>query len=148
MIDDKIESLYKQIVEKQDKYTHLLLALTASAVAFSVQKTESARFTWSIIPMGLALLAWGFSFYFGCKNLIHTLSSMTATHSLLQLVKGVHPKQPKEGQEQMIAMEVAHDVISEKVEKAHWFGVWQYKLLIIGAGFFLIWHILGIWLRT
>jgi hypothetical protein len=148
MIDEKIESLYKQIVEKQDKYTHLLLAVTASAIAFSVQKTENAKFAWSLIPMGFAILAWGSSFYCGCKNLLCTQDSMKATYSLLQISRGVHIDQPSSNQELTIAMKDGIDVIKEDTKKAYSFEMWQYRLLIIGAICFLIWHILGIWLRT
>jgi hypothetical protein len=148
MIDEKIDSLYKQIVEKHDKYAHLLLAVTASAIAFSVQKTGNAKLAWSLIPMGFAILSWGSSLYCGYKTLICTQNSMKATYSLLQISKGVHVDQPNSDQELAIAKKAGIDVIKENTEKAYLFEIWQYRLLIIGAICFLIWHILGIWFRA
>ena len=94
MADDGLIEIHRQHRSGQDKYTYFLLAITASVVAFSVQKTSGLKLVWPMLPLGFAVLFWGISFYFGCKSLIWVQTSIYANYSLLQLHKGVHPEQP------------------------------------------------------
>ncbi|MBW7998051.1 MAG: hypothetical protein FVQ81_16080 [Candidatus Glassbacteria bacterium] len=117
----------------QDKYTYFILAVTASAVAFAVQKTEDLSITYYMIPLGTAVISWGFSFYFGIRNLYLVQTCLTGNYSLLQL-------QQDENIEQTQKTELSDKIkaaIGLNAGKAHFFGVWQFRLLIIGAILFL-----------
>ena len=92
MADQGILELHKQHREGQSKYTYFLLAVAASAVAFAVQKTTGMKLSWSMTPLGLAAISWGFSFYCGCKNVLWVQAAIFANYSLLQLKGGIHPK--------------------------------------------------------
>ena len=59
--DQELMEIHKQHRTGQDKYTYFLLAVTASAVAFSVQKTSGLVLSWSLLPLGIAVLTWGTS---------------------------------------------------------------------------------------
>ena len=65
MADEALLEMIRQHRTGQDKYSYFLLAVTASAVAFAVQKTDGLGITYSLIPLGAAVLLWGLSFYFG-----------------------------------------------------------------------------------
>lgn len=146
--DEGLTYLHKQHSESQDKYTYFLLAVTASAVAFAVQKTEMALLTWSLIPMALALLLWAISFYCGCKNLIWVQTATMSNYNLLQLQAGIHPQQPLHPQLLEVATRVTSNCLTSNIEQAMFYGIWQFRLLIAGAVFFLTWHITGIVTRT
>jgi hypothetical protein len=148
MAEDGLAYLHRQHREGQDKYTYFLLAVTASAVAFSVQKTEAAVITWSLIPMALAIISWGISFYFGCKNLIFVQIAISANYTILQLDAGVHPGQPPQGVWLEAARRGTNEALTSNIQNAMYYATWQFRLLIAGAGLFLIWHIAGIIIRT
>lgn len=69
MSDESLIEIHRQHRTGQDKYTYFLLAVTASAVAFAVQKTDGLKITYSLILLGATVLLWGGSFYCGVKNL-------------------------------------------------------------------------------
>jgi hypothetical protein len=148
MAEDGLAYLHKQHSEGQDKYTYFLLAVTASAVAFSVRKTETAVITWSLIPMALAIIAWGISFYCGFRNLSWVQTAVSANYCLLQLEAGTHPKQPPQGEWLAAAVNGTNKTLTSNIQKAMFYAMWQFRLLIAGAIFFLSWHIIGIVIRT
>ena len=148
MADQDLLEIHKQHRTGQDKYTYFLLAVTASAVAFSVQKTTGLKITFSLLPLAAAVLFWGISFYFGCKNLIWVQTSIYSNYSLLQLQKGVHPEQPDHPQMLEAAKKGVRSALELNVSKAQFYDVWQFRLLITGAVSFLTWHVLEMVLRT
>lgn len=148
MADDALIEIHRQHRTGQDKYTYFLLAVTASAVAFAVQKTAGLKITYSLIPLGAAVLLWGLSFYFGVKNLLWIQTSIYANYSLLQLQTGVHPEQPDHPQMLEAAIQGVKSALESNVNKAQFYGVWQFRLLIAGAILFVVWHVLEMVLRT
>jgi hypothetical protein len=148
MSDQSLIELHKQHRTGHDKYTYFLLAVTASAVAFAVQKTTGIKITWSLIPIGIAVIFWGCSFYFGCRNLQWVQVTILANYSLLQLQKGVYSNQPDHPILLEVAKEGVRSAINQNAEGAQFCAIWQFRLLIAGAVFFLLWHILEMVLRT
>ncbi|MBI2783290.1 MAG: hypothetical protein HYX64_04285 [Gammaproteobacteria bacterium] len=148
MADNELIEIHKQHRSGQDKYTYFLLAVTASAVAFSVQKTSGLKLVWPMLPLGFAVLLWGISFYFGCKNLIWVQTSIYANYSLLQLHKGVHPQQPDHPQMLAAAISGVRSALESNAKSAQFYAEWQFRLLIAGAVLFLAWHILEMALLT
>ena len=146
--DQELMEIHKQHRTGQDKYTYFLLAVTASAVAFSVQKTSGLVLSWSLLPLGIAVLTWGTSFYFGCKNLTWVQTSIYANYSLLQLQKGVHPGQPDHPQVLEAAINGVSSALERNIKAAQFYMIWQFRLLILGAIFFLSWHIVEMILKT
>ena len=148
MADQGVLELHKQHREGQSKYTYFLLAVAASAVAFAVQKTTAMKMSWSMLPLGLAAISWGLSFYCGCKNLLWVQTAIFANYSLLQLKSGIHPDQPPHPQLLQAAEEGVRAAIETNIKGAEFNGKWQFRLLIIGSILFLTWHVLDMALRT
>ena len=148
MSDQELLELHKQHRVGQDKYTYFLLAVTASAIAFAVQKTDESIISWSLFPLGLAVVLWGISFYFGCKNLVWVQTSISANYGLLQLYKGVHPNQPDHPKMLEAAKVGIRSAVDSNINKAQFFAVWQFRLLLAGGFAFLCWHIIKMLIRT
>jgi len=148
MSEDGERELWLQHRAGQDKYTYFLLAITASAIAFAVQKTSDATFSWTLAPLGLAVLAWGGSFYCGCKNLIWVQTALMANYNLLQLRRGAHPQQPNYPALSAAAIQGTHSALSTNVDRAQSYALSQFRLAIAGALLFLGWHVLEIYART
>ena len=75
------------------------MAIVASAIAFTVNKTTGLKVTCTDIPLGLSVFFCGLSFYFGCKYIDWCQTATFSNFNLLQLKKGVHPQQPQHTQE-------------------------------------------------
>jgi hypothetical protein len=148
MADNDLMELHRQHRTGKDKYTYFLLAVTASAVAFAIQKTDGSKITYSLLPLGAAVLLWGLSFYFGVKDLLWVQTSIFANYNLLQLQKGVHPDQPIHPQLLEAAIQGVKSALDFNINKVQSYGVWQFRLLIGGAILFLVWHVLEMVLRT
>tara|TARA_R110002167_G_scaffold61913_4_gene174933 strand:- start:33419 stop:33877 length:459 start_codon:yes stop_codon:yes gene_type:complete len=145
---DQTRDVYIHHREVQDKYTYFLLAVTASAIAFSVQKTDTLFISWSLIPIGLAVLSWCVSFYCGCKNLVWIQLTLYANLGLLQLNDGSHPELPHNLYEKEAAKQGVKDALDRNASIAQKYAIWQYRFLTSGAVLFLVWHILEMILRT
>lgn len=148
MTDQYLIEIHKQHSTGQDKYTYFLLAATASAIAFAVQKTSGINISWSLLPLGIAVILWCASFYFGCNNLIWVQTSLSANYNLLQLHKGIHPNQPDHPQLLEAAKRGVSSALQSNMDKAQFYGIWQFRLLVTGGAFFLCWHVLEMTLRT
>ena len=143
MPDNKdLLELYKQHQAGQDKYTYFLLAAAGAAIGFAVQKTEGLQFSWWLTPAGFAIVCWGFSFYYGCKNLTWVQTAIYANYSLLQLRSGVHPEQPPHPQLTDAAISGVSKALTSNATRAQFFGTWQFRMLITGAVFFIGWRLL------
>lgn len=148
MAEPDLQELHRQHTTAQDKYTYFLLAAAASGIAFSVQKTTGLKITCLMVPLGLAALSWGVSFYFGCKKLVWVQASISANYNLLSLLNGVHPDQPNNPQGLEAAKRGVNAALKSNIESADFCARWQFRLLILGAVLFLVWHILEMVIRT
>lgn len=143
MADNKdLLELYKQHQASQDKYTYFLLAAAGAAIGFAVQKTEGQLLSLWLLPVGLAIVCWGVSFYYGCKNIVWVQTAIYANSSLLQLKSGTHPQQPPHQQLADAAISGVRNALETNVNKAQFFGIWQFRMLITGAVLFISWRIL------
>jgi hypothetical protein len=140
--NNEIFELYKQHQTNQDKYTYFLLATAAAAIAFAVQKTEGLLLSWWLLPVGVAIVSWGASFFFGCKNIIWVQTAIYANYNLLQLKRGVHPEQPPHPQLSEAAIQGVDSALASNVSNAKFYAIWQFRTLILGALLFIAWRVL------
>lgn len=141
MSSETIQELWQQHRVGQDKYTYFLLAVSASAIAFAVQKTDGLKLTPDLYLAGEAVIIWGLSFYCGCKNLVWVQTALFANYSLVQLQNGVHPKQPDHPQLVAAAIEGVRSAVTTNINNAQSHAIWQFRFLILGALLFIGWHV-------
>jgi len=134
-VNEILKELKQKYAQAEEKYSYFLLAVAASAVAFAVQKTEAAKLTWTLFPMALAVIAWGASFYFGCRHLVFAQNTMISNYELLT-------------RKDKATIKSAQEDLYSDIKNANCSKELQFLTLILGAIFFLIWHIIGIVLRT
>jgi hypothetical protein len=146
--DPELLELYKQHRTGQDKYAYFLLAIVASAIAFTVNKTTGIKVTFTDVPLGLSVVLWGLSFHFGCKYLEWCQTSMYSNFNLLQLKKGVHPDQPNHSQEVNAAIQGVTEALESNSTRAGKYSNWQFKCAIYGALMFLTWHVVKVYVFT
>lgn len=132
----------QQLGEAQSKYTYFLLAVSVSCIALAIQRTTGSPLRWHQIPLGLAVLSWGGSFWAGCKNRAFVSSTLYANVAFLQLEDGSHPEQPQHSALVRAAMEGVMSAANTNSASGNRWGHWQFRLLVAGASLFVVWHIL------
>ena len=82
MSNDLLKEVYQQFRTSQDKYSYFLLAAAGAAIGFALTQTQGKPLSWSQLPLALAVVCWGLSFYFGCYFIEHITSSLYANFDL------------------------------------------------------------------
>jgi hypothetical protein len=142
MATDLKTHLSKQLAEAQSKYTYFLLAVAASAIALVVQRTTGQPLNWNMIPLGLAIACWAGSFFAGCRNRAYFSSTLYANAALLQIQDGTHPNVPLHPDAVKAASQGVREAAEHNSSMANFWGHLQFRLLVLGAACFLVWHII------
>lgn len=140
MADEQIE-IFKAMRAADDRYDYFLLAVAGAATAFALNQTKDLSLAATQIPLGLALLSWGLSFYCGCQHLIHVRSQLWDNGQLLKIKAG---QDPMIGGDPLLT-QMAVKIISESHDKGSKrsaaFALWQYRFLIFGSVMYILWHV-------
>lgn len=144
--DDQME-VYKQHRNAQEKYVYFLLAAAGAAIGFAVNQTKELSLGYSQLPLAVAVILWGFSFYFGCRHITYVECVLYSNAELLKVKAGNHPKTGTNPQLIEIAIEGISSAIAQNVEDGAWYGRWQFRCLIFGSAFYLAWHVYEMWMR-
>ncbi len=147
MSEETIE-VYRALRESQNRYTYFLLAAAGAAIALAVNQTRAAALAWHQAPLALAVLSWASSFLFGCRHIAYVNSTLYANAAYLQVISGQHPELSG-AHPQLVA--AAKDGIRSAIEHnsdcANRNSHRQFRLLVAGAVFYVVWHILEMYLR-
>jgi hypothetical protein len=106
------------------------------------------RGTFQQVPLAVAVLFWGTSFYSGCMLVRYGLSNLFANFDLLRVQAGRHPKAGTDPD----VIEAASEGILEAMQGndtvlKRWSHA-QFRCLIAGAVLYVAWHILEMYHRT
>lgn len=141
-------SIQQEFRDKQEKYVNYIIAISVSAIGFSVYKTENHLLSCSLIPLGFAVACWGGSIYFGLKFLKYVIATLYANNGYFEIIKGrdpsvgSHPEFIKAGVE---GFREAMQINSGRMKR---YIAWQSYLFYMGITAFLVWHVLEMYLRT
>ncbi|MES1191475.1 MAG: hypothetical protein ABUS47_10395 [Steroidobacter sp.] len=147
MSSDRLLELYRQHHTAQDKYTYFLLAVVGAAIGFAVNETHSMKMAMSQIPLALAVICWGLSFFFGCKQLQYVRRVLWDNSDLLKIEFGKHELVGMNPELIKLTADIARKSLADGAKRAIIFDRLQFRFLITGVIFYLGWHILEMWLR-
>ena len=125
--EDELE-LYRTLRDGQDKLSYFLLASAAAAIGFAMQLTQDASVSTKQIPLAIAVLCWSVSFYYGCRYIRLVHSCLQANAHLL----GALTDSTRTG------IENAFNTYNKKANAS---SKQQFRMLIVGAMFFISWHV-------
>lgn len=148
MSNENLREVYRNLHKSQDKYIYFILAATIASIGFTITQTQNIIFSLSLIPLGISILCWGFSFFFGCRNREYYNSILYANYDLLRVQLGDYPETGSHPQKIQAASEGIMQAIQDNSDRANRLGHLQMTTFILGALFYLVWHILEIYLRT
>lgn len=139
--------LFRQHRQGQDKYIYFLLAAVGAAIGFALAQTKGAALAWSQVPLGLAVLCWAGSFYAGCQRIRFIEASLRSNADLLQVEAGRHPNTGMHPHAIAIASSELRSIFEKQGDGAKAFATWQFALLVAGAGLYVVWHVVEMFLR-
>jgi hypothetical protein len=94
------------------------------------------------------VLCWGVSFFFGCRRLAFVNSILYANFELIKVENMMHPRVGTHPQIVAAASEGIRQAIQTNIERSNRYGKWQFRFLIMGAVFYISWHVLEMWFRV
>src|SRR5947207_633954 len=148
MPDDKDLELFRLHRAEQSKYVYFILAAAAGGIALAVRVTAEATLHWALLPLGGAVVCWGLSFFYGCRNLQYVQGILRANVALLQMARGEHPMVGPDPVRRAAATGVLREIIEADIEATGHHYLWQFRYLVAGAVLFIGWHVLQIALRS
>jgi len=152
--DDNILELFRQHTVAQQRFVYFLLALAATSIAFAIQQTMNRSLTYSLIPLGFAVIAWALSLYFGLRNRRESIETHSVNLDSLLLETGKIPHKIKvpsgmtDPQVLAVLKELVDQTMAKHSNEAAKHSQRQFKLFIFGVFTFIVWHVLEMYLRT
>jgi hypothetical protein len=142
MSSDIQKHLSTQLSEAQSKYIYFLLAAAASAITLVVQRTTGCCLNWNMLPLGVAVLCWAISFYAGCQNRLKFNSTLSANILFLNAYYNFPENISTSAKEDSDDLRKIQELVEGESYKAKCWADRQFKYLVAGAIFFLMWHII------
>jgi len=137
---EDIRTIEQQFRNQQERFVYYLIALSITAIGFSIHLTTGQSFKWSQIILGISTLSFGGSVLCGFKYLKKLLEFLSFNRKyLINKSQGDLPIKEEE-------------FVSE--EKGNFqkktVGLWNcmYRLFFIGVFLFLVWHLTDMYLIT
>lgn len=143
MADDRTLELFRAHRTATDKYTYFLLAAAGACIAFAINQTNDAVLSWSQFPLAAAVLCWALSVFFGCRQITEILGLVSENVQLLKTEAGEHPEFPPDPKITGWVLQR----LEEKSKRAVGHGQRQFSFLFAGAAFFIVWHVIEMYLR-
>jgi hypothetical protein len=150
--------LYNVASETTAKYVYFLLSIAGAAIAYSVEVAADLKPSWILLLLGMALLAWGVSFYAGCKNLQFEMSIQNLLFHAQQDAESMQALQKQQLQLTEELSEVrkmyeetvgSHNMaLSKHGESASKYIAMQFQFMLLGGAFFVIWRVVEMFFHS
>lgn len=134
-MEEEQKELWRLYKLQQEKYVYYIIALSVTAIGFSIYNTTGVNLKLIQIPLGISILCWGLSIYCGLTFLNYIISSLYTNLIYLEFTKNHNV-----GIEKVKAD--FNDTMSKSSEKTSKLLKWQVNLFYSGIVLFIIWHIL------
>lgn len=146
--NENAREIFKTLRTAQEKHTYFLLAAAGAAIGLAVSQTRDSPLAWPQIPLGIAVVSWGLSFFSGCRYADYVAATLYANAELVRVQSGLHPKAGSNPEIMGIASEGILEAIEGNNKRASRFARWQFRFLVIGAILYVVWHVLEMYLHA
>ena len=136
------KDIYNNLLAQGSKYTYYLLSIAAGCIALTLKRIENLTIELNLILVGLAILSWGLSFICGCYNRRYLKHLLASNFNLIQEQNRLY----KKGcwtKEVEVETKESLQIFEKHTQKEYIFSKWQWRLLISGAIFYIVWQILN-----
>jgi hypothetical protein len=125
--------MYGALRAATDKYVYFLLAAAGACIAFAINQTNDAALSPYQLPLGGAVVSWGLSLFFGCRNILAVMAVLEGSY--------------RYGDESENHEALAKSIAMSEGRAARYLR-WQFVLLLVGAALFVCWHVIEMYLRA
>jgi len=147
MASDHELEVHRTLHESQRQHVYFLLGAAGAAIALAVNQTHTAAISWSQLPLAVAVACWACSFYAGCRNRSWVGSGLNTNGAIFDVRSGRHPVSGIHPQAIAVGLETLHGIFEEQSAHANSTYHLQFRFLVAGACFYVLWHILEMYLR-
>ena len=125
-----------------------MIALSVTAIGFSVYKTTGLQLKWTQMPLGLAIICWGLSVFCGLNFLKYVISTLFANNAYFDIIQGRDSEIGAHPQKIEAATSGVKQAMKTNSNRASSYSKWQEKLFYSGIILFLVWHIIEMYQAT
>lgn len=139
---DLINDLNKKFIDRQEKFIYYVVALSVACIGFSVYHTIGKPLVMTQIPLGVAILSWSISIFFGLQFLKLSNSLIIDDVESLHLDSGQHSYAGRDPAKIRIGKEFfdAERIKTGKIlVRRFYFLEWGFYLGVLS---FVAWHVL------
>ena len=120
------------------RFDQFIIAINGALIAYSMKQIEDEVLAWKLIPLGLAIIFWSISFYFGINSIRRLISTR---------IVGIF-KERTEIRSNPTYSKMVSDKFNEVGNLANKNNKRMYLFLYAGGIAFIIWQVLEMILRT
>ena len=140
--------VFRTLHEGQKKYAYFLLAVVGAAITVVINQTQNTSLAMSHIPLAIAVLLWGASFFSVCRYLAYMNATLYANSEIFRVRRGEHPDLLDANPGKIeAAIKGIEEAMEDNSERANRLFHLQFNLLVVGAIFYIVWHVLEMYLR-
>ncbi|KEO72941.1 hypothetical protein [Anditalea andensis] len=133
--------IQRQFRQQQEKFVYNLIALSVTAIGFSIYKTTGQPLKWIQLPLGTAILCWGLSIFCGLSLLKYVISTLYANNTYFDIIQGRNSEIGNHPQKIEAATSGVKQAMDINSNRASSYSKWQERLFYLGIVLFLVWHI-------
>lgn len=145
---DEQKELRDAFRQQQERFVYYVIALSVTTIGFSIYKTTRQSLKWSQIPLGLSVLTWGLSIYYGLSFLKYSISTLFSNNTYLNIQKGQEPWVGTDQEKIKMALKELKAVMNDNIKTAEKFSARQQRLFYFGVASFIIWHVIEMYFTT
>jgi len=134
--------LSKQFKAAQEKYIYFLLAVAASAIGYAITQAKVEPLQYIHISYGLSILFWALSFYSGLQFSEYAISQTFQNWNYLTFKRELKSYPPDKATVLFTEFKKLFDKThNNQNSKKEFWGKLQSRSLLLGAIFYIAWHI-------
>ena len=126
--------LQQRHADEGSKLHAVVMGAAASGIAFALYQTSERSLSWSLLPILLAVVAWGCSFAFGILN----------RRKVMQAIKSNLLRNEAQGRGDQVAFDIAIEYLERHKRWAFLFQEMQLWFLLAGVLLYIsghVWHL-------
>jgi len=147
---DKIQlELFNKSKEQQIKYVYYLVALSVSAIGYSIYRSVGHPFNALLILWALPLFSWSFSIYLGLFFLRKSIYNIDTDMKYIHLQKSIANNLEPDAKNIVLRMSIDVELEqSQNLKAERRYFKWQTQLFFLGILLFIIWHLTEIYISS
>lgn len=145
---DEQKELRDAFRQQQERYVYYLIALSVAGIGYSMYNTNNQAFSMTQLPLGIAVLLWGISAYFGLKFLKYTTSNLYTNSTYFDIVKGIHPLVGNHPDDIGKAKMELSKIMKSNAHSASKYFIRHERFFYAAISIFVVGHIYGMYIAS